>query len=85
VFRVETLPGDDPADVLGRLAPWTRDAGYPGYPFPLALAHNHCALDQALVEDLAHALRGLAQQRGVGALAWEEVFGDFHDVLDRGL
>ena len=28
---------------------------------------------------------GLAAHRGVDAAAWEEVFGDFHEVLDRGL
>lgn len=85
VFKVELLPSEDPAVVLGKLAPWTRDAGYPGYPYPLALAHNRCALDDAVVEDLAHALREAAGRQGVGAAAWEEVFGDFHEVLDRGV
>lgn len=85
VFRVETWPGADAEVVLARLAPWTRDAGYPGYPYPLALAHNRCALDDGLVADLAHALRGLAAQRGVAPEDWEEAFGDFHEVLDRGL
>lgn len=85
VFKVELPPGEEPSEVLGKLAPWTRDAGYPGYPYPLALAHNRCALDEALVEDLAHALRGLALKQGAAPGAWEDVFGDFHDVLDRGL
>lgn len=85
VFKVELPPDADAPEALGRLAPWTRDAGYPGYPYPLALAHNRCALDEALVEDLAQALRGLAAERGVDAASWEEAFGDFHEVLDRGL
>jgi hypothetical protein len=85
VFLAEVPAGAQPEDALARLAPWTRDAGYPGYPYPLALAHNRCALDEALVEDLAHALRGLAARHGVDARAWEEAFGDFHEVLDRGV
>jgi hypothetical protein len=85
VFKVELLPGADPAGVLAKLAPWTRDGAYPGYPFPLALAHNRCALDEAMVEDTAHALRALLAERGVPEEDVEEVFGDFHDVLDRGL
>lgn len=85
VFKVEVRSTAEPEEVLGKLAPWTRDAAYPGYPYPLALAHNRCALDEALLEDLAHALRARAARRGVEPMAWEEVFGDFHEVLDRGL
>lgn len=83
-FALETWPGEDAEDVAARLAPWTRDAGYAGYPYVLALAHNRCALDEGLVEDLGQALRGLAARRGVNHEAWEDAFGDFHDVLDRG-
>ncbi|HEV8360750.1 MAG TPA: DNA double-strand break repair nuclease NurA [Candidatus Thermoplasmatota archaeon] len=85
VFKVELWRSADPAEAVAKLAPWTLDAATPGYPFPLALAHNRCALDEGLVEDLAHALREAAGRRGVDADTWEEVFGDFHDVLDRGV
>jgi hypothetical protein len=84
VFRVELGPRVEPAEAVGLLAAWSRDAGSPGYPYPLALAHQRCALDEALVADLAEALRGAAARHGADAAAWEEVFGDFHDVLDRG-
>ncbi|MCA1813310.1 MAG: DNA double-strand break repair nuclease NurA [Halobacteriales archaeon] len=85
VFRVDVAPGTEPTLAVGQLASWCADAGYLGYPYPLALVHNRCALDDGLVQDLSEALRGAAQARGVDPAAWDEVFGDFHDVLDRGL
>lgn len=85
VFRVDLAPGLDAAGAVGQLAAWSTDAGYFGYPYPLALAHNRAALDAGLVQDLAERLRGAACARGVDGPEWDEVFGDFHDVLDRGL
>jgi NurA domain-containing protein len=85
VFKLELGAREDPMEAVGKLAPWTRDAGCPGYPYPLALAHLRCALDEALVEDIRHRLREAAAAEGVDAAAWEEVFGDFHEVLDRAV
>lgn len=85
VFRLDLAPGADAHEVVGILAAWSGDAGYPGYPYPLALVHNRCALDEAMVEDLARGLQHAAWERGIPPDAWDEVFDDFHDVLDRGL
>jgi hypothetical protein len=85
VFRIDVAPGTDPAQAVGQLAAWSTDAGWLGYPYPLALAHNRCAFDEGLARDLTEGLRGAAHALGVETGAWDEVFGDFHDVLDRGL
>lgn len=74
----------DPHAALGMLLPLCRDPGYPGYPAPLAMAHNRVAFTEAETQDLAARLREGALRSGVAPEAWDACFEDFHEVLDRG-
>ena len=86
LFRhdVAPAPGRTAADALASLVPLAGTATYPGYPFPLALAHNSATMGEAESSDLKAALRARAEAFGLEAEAWEAAFGDYHDVLEGG-
>ncbi|HEX2065811.1 MAG TPA: hypothetical protein VHI93_03265, partial [Candidatus Thermoplasmatota archaeon] len=78
-FRIDAAePG-----LLGALLPLSRDAAYPGYPYPLAVAHNRVALTAGAVVDLKGRLAAAARSAGGAAAA--RLLADFHEVLDRGV
>lgn len=77
-FRV-----DGPAGALPFLVGLSRDAAYPGYPYPLALAHNAVALTAGRMQRERARLESAVRRRG-GAEAWAWL-RDFHAVLDRNV
>ncbi|MHB8634385.1 MAG: hypothetical protein ACYDBQ_10565 [Thermoplasmatota archaeon] len=60
----------------------SRDASYPGYPYPLAVAHNRVAFTGDRARALRYGLEDAARSRG-GAIA--ALLADPHDILDRNL
>ncbi|HVL87973.1 MAG TPA: DNA double-strand break repair nuclease NurA [Candidatus Thermoplasmatota archaeon] len=84
-FRID-LPaaGVAPDEALSRIAATARDPGYPGYPWPLAQAHNRAAIPDSEADDLAHAIRSRALQDGIDAGTWDACFADPHAMLDAG-
>ncbi len=85
VFRFDVAPhSPDANSVLANLRPLATNPGYPGYPVPLALAHNEVHLDEALLQDLRHGIRRETELAGVASTTWDAAFEDFHDVLDLG-
>lgn len=83
-YDVAPAPGATAADVLGALAPLAGTATYPGYPYPLALAHNAATLPETEARDLREAVRAEALRRGLPAETWDAAFADYHDVLEEG-
>ncbi|MEO2237542.1 MAG: hypothetical protein ABGW95_04810, partial [Candidatus Poseidoniia archaeon] len=62
-----------------------RDVVYPGYPWPLAQAHNLVLIDGDLTDALRQALQGAALEQGLAPGAWDVLFSDYHEVLDRSV
>jgi hypothetical protein len=83
-FRLDVAGGDYGA-VAASLAGLARDAVYPGYPWPLAQAHNLVIIDGDLTESLRQALQGAALEQGLAPGAWDVLFSDYHEVLDRSV
>lgn len=65
---------------LARAAAFCDDAVYPGYPYPLALAHNAVAITAQEARDLASRLSD--EVRRVGGPEAAAALRDFHEVLD---
>lgn len=68
--------------VLDSLVPLARDAVYLGYPYPLAVAHNHVALTAGHAADLRDRLAAAVRQQGADAF---DLLGDPHEMLDRNI
>lgn len=83
-FRIDVAGGDSLATAAA-LAHYARDAVYPGYPYPLAHAHNRVILDRDTGAGLTQALQGEALLAGLSPAAWEVLFSDYHTVLDRSV
>ncbi|MCK4266756.1 MAG: DNA double-strand break repair nuclease NurA, partial [Thermoplasmata archaeon] len=85
VFRVDlALPdGSEPSEIFGKLAGFSNDPTYVGYPYPLARVHNDVAFSLSEVEELRHMLRLRALEKGMDPKEWHLMFQDFHEVLDR--
>lgn len=77
VFRVDVL-GDSPTP-LGCLIRYSTDALYPGYPYPLAAAHNMVTLSRGEVDYIMGVLR---TSLGMERMYELESFFDLHTVLD---
>jgi len=85
VFRVDVAAAEGRLEaVLGTLAALSVNPGYPGYPYPLALAHNAAVLTEEEQKDLVERLRARAARRGLSEAAWEAAFHDYHEELERG-
>ncbi len=84
VFRADLFPGNDPSKYLGVLSRYCRDAGYPGYPYPLVKVHNEVAITKAESEDMVNELERTALETGMSGSQWRYLIQDFHDILDRG-
>ncbi len=67
---------------IARLLPGCRDAAYVGYPYALAVAHNHVAITATEVADLRGRLHAVLRASGGNA---DALLADFHDVLDRNV
>ncbi len=86
VFKVDiSLPeGVDPSLLFSKLAGYSDDPGYLGYPYPLAKAHNNVAFSRTEVENIKHLMEREAGKMGMNMAKWHLSFQNFHDVLDGG-
>ena len=84
-FRVDVAGGLEPLEVLARLGSYCRDILYPGYPHPLARIHNQVFLSAQDGHDLIQTLQSRTLGAGLPPGAWQMLFADFHDVLDRSV
>ena len=83
-FRVDVARGPaPPEDVLARLAGASDDAAFPGYPYPLARAHQAARVSGYAVADLRRSFRDALSRCGMSEDDIEVLFQDFHEVLNR--
>ncbi|PKQ27796.1 MAG: hypothetical protein CVT63_06115 [Candidatus Anoxymicrobium japonicum] len=83
-FRIDISAGGgaDAGEVFGKLARLCDDAAYPGYPYPLALAHNAVAFEPDDLSELRSVVQRGAMEWGLLQDGWDELFCGFHDILD---
>lgn len=82
-FRVD-LPADaDPVEALGALAALADDAGFPGYPYPLAVADRLAACPRWLRDDVWFELEDHFDRAGVPLEVRERAFADRHHLMER--
>jgi hypothetical protein len=82
VFRFD-VAGGDPA-VLARVAGLCGHPAYPGYPSPLAMAHNAVLLNDDARRRILAQVQEAAIAAGADPRAWDAAFVDYHDVLELG-
>lgn len=82
-YDVAAADGDDHA-LLARIAGLCGHPAYPGYPSPLAMAHNAVLLNEDAKRRLRTQLQEAALAAGVPERAWDAAFLDYHDVLELG-
>jgi len=87
VFRTDINRFDDvePAKLFGKIAQYCSDATYLGYPYPLAHIHNQVVINRPLIEDISYRLEAIALENGIPNYYWDDLFQNFHDILDRNL
>lgn len=82
-FDVSSAEGDD-LRVLSSIAALCGHPAYPGYPSPLAMAHNAAVLDEGARSRLLAQVEDAALRAGVRPSEWEAACVDYHDVLELG-
>lgn len=84
-FRFDVAAADDdPRRVLGSLATLAGHPAYPGYPSPLAMAHNAALLSEQDRLRLRATLHEACVKAGVAEDDWDAAFLDYHEVLELG-
>lgn len=84
-FRFDVHAHDgDASRVLGAVAALCGHPAYPGYPSPLAMAHNAVLLNEESKQRLRHEVMEATFRRGVSENVWEATFLDYHDILELG-
>ncbi len=83
-FRIDINREDDtdPSIIMSKLARYSKDPVYLGYPYPLAAIHNFVRLTPTEIEDIRYRLQSLALERGIDIKDWDMLFKDFHELLD---
>jgi hypothetical protein len=87
VFRtdVNRLDRIDPEQLFSKIGRYCSDPSYLGYPYPLADIHNQVVITRALRDDMVYRLQGIAMEKGIGLGDWEDLFVDFHRILDMNV
>jgi hypothetical protein len=87
VFRtdVNRLDKTDPDLLFSKIGTYSSDPSYLGYPYPLADIHNQVVITRALRDDMVYRLQGIAMEKGIGLGDWEDLFVDFHRILDMNV
>lgn len=87
VFRtdINRLDETEPGDIFAKIANYCSDATYLGYPYPLAHIHNKVVINRPIIEDIYYRLESIAIEDGVSHRNWDDLFANFHDILDRNL
>lgn len=84
-FRFDVLARDeDPLRVVAALASLAGHPAYPGYPSPLAMAHNAALIAEPERLRLLADVREAVLAAGVREHDWDAAFLDYHDVLELG-
>jgi len=78
-FRTDLISLERAGDVFGKIAWYSNDVAYPGYPYPLADIHNEVIIRSGTVEDISSRFYFEAARKG---MAMSE---NFHKKLDRGV
>ncbi len=73
-FRTDVISSGHVGEILGKVAWYASDPGYPGYPYPLADAHNEVVIHRGFAEEIVNML-----QMDIG------LPGSFHAMLDGGV
>lgn len=82
-FRVD-LPASADADVaLAALMSLSRDAAFPGYPYPLTVADRLAACPGWLRQEIADQVEGHLELAGVPLEVFERAFSDRHRLMER--
>ena len=71
-FRTDIIGLESVERILGRVAWYSSDIAYPGYPYPLADAHNEVIIRKGTAEDIGHMVEADLPEK-------------FHRKLDRGV
>jgi hypothetical protein len=83
-FRVDVARGPATAEeVLSRVCGVADDPAFPGYPYPLARAHQAARVTGYAVADLRRVFRDALSRQGMSEDDIEVLFQDFHDILNR--
>ncbi len=87
VFRtdINRLDRSDPHQLFIKISKYCSDPAYLGYPYPLADVHNQVVITRALREDMVYRMQGIALEKGIGLGEWEDLFIDFHRILDMNV
>jgi hypothetical protein len=87
VFRtdINRLDSTDPAEIFAKIAQYCSDATYLGYPYPLAHIHNKVVINRPIIDDINYRLQAIALENGVSHSNWDDLFANFHDILDKNL
>lgn len=87
VFRTDINRFDDvePSELFGKIAKYCSDAAYLGYPYPLAHIHNQVVINRAHSEDISYRLEAIAIEHGISNYNWDDLFRNFHDILDKNI
>jgi hypothetical protein len=87
VFRTDINRLDDtpPGEIFAKIAQYCSDATYLGYPYPLAHIHNRVVINRPIIDDIYYRLQAIALEQGVSHNNWDDLFDNFHDILDRNL
>lgn len=87
VFRtdINRLDNEQPNRIFAKIAQYCSDATYLGYPYPLAHIHNNVVINRPIIEDIYYRLEAIALENGVSHSNWEDLFQNFHDILDKNL
>jgi hypothetical protein len=87
VFRTDVnwLDKSEPEKLFGKIGKYCSDPSYLGYPYPLADIHNQVVVTRALRDDMMYRLQGIAMEKGIGLGDWEDLFIDFHRILDMNV
>lgn len=82
-FRVDVPATADAPAVLGTLCSLSDDAGFPGYPYPLALADRLAACPGWARDELRSELETALLRAGVPEEVMERAFADRHRLMER--
>jgi hypothetical protein len=87
VFRtdINRLDEAQPSEIFAKIAQYCSDATYLGYPYPLAHIHNKVVINRPVMEDIYYRLEAIALEHGVSQMNWNDLFQNFHDILDKNL
>lgn len=83
-FRYDIASERAAEDVLAGLSALCGHPAYPGYPSPLAMAHNAALLNEDARVRLHARVQEAALKAGVDHDAWDAAFVDYHDILELG-